>query len=218
MYVYAVVDAGADLSNVRGLSGEPVRAVACGGVAAAVGDLAGEPELTAETLKGHDEAVRRIAAVLPAVLPARFGTVLADEGALRDALGSRDEPLRSALEAVRGREQMTLRLALGAGAPVAAEPAEGGPGLRYLEARSGTALRRRPDVARLLDGMGDLVRAERIERIDRPPLLGTVHHLVDRGSGPAYRERLDRLRGETPGLVSSVTGPWPPYAFVEADW
>jgi hypothetical protein len=80
-------------------------------------------------------------------------------------------------------------------------------------------LRRRPVVARVLDGLQDLVRAERIERVDGPPLLATVYHLVDRGGAAAYLARLEALRTLVPDLRLTASGPWPPYAFAEAaEW
>jgi hypothetical protein len=72
-----------------------------------------------------------------------------------------------------------------------------------------------PEVEPLRVGLGDLVRDERAERHDRPPLLATVQHLVPRGSGPRYVEIVQAARdGLRPWRVS-VTGPWLPYAFAE---
>jgi hypothetical protein len=178
------------------------------------------PALDAAGLRGHDAAVRQIQSGVPALLPARFGTVVAGVEDLEAALGPREDALQAALLGVREREQMTLRVA--AAGDMAGEdesPVPEGPGTRYLAARSGAALRRRPEVGRVLDGLQGLVRAERIERVDRPPLLATVYHLVDRGAAGDYLARLDALRPGSPGLRLTASGPWPPYAFAEAaDW
>jgi hypothetical protein len=220
MYVYAVIEPGAVLAPARGLAGEPLQAVACAGVVVVAGTLDQAPALDAAGLRGHDAAVRRIQSAVPALLPARFGTVVAGLAELQAALGSRGDALRAALLGVREREQMTLRVAAAGGLAAEDEPpVPEGPGTRYLAARSGAALRRRPEVGGVLDGLQDLVRAERIERVDRPPLLATVYHLVDRGGAGAYMARLDALRPAAPGLRLTASGPWPPYAFAEAaDW
>jgi hypothetical protein len=218
LYVYAVVDPGAAPPAVRGMAGEPLQVVPCGAVAALVGSIERAPELEAAALRAHDAAVRAIADGVAALLPARFGTVVAGTDALREGLEPRGEALQAALAEVRGREQMTLRLSAGEGSgdPDPGPAVAGGPGTRYLDARSGAGLRRRPQVARVLDGLRELVRAERVEPIDRPPLLGTVYHLIDRGGAAEYLARLETLRPEAPSLRMAASGPWPPYAFAEA--
>jgi gas vesicle protein GvpL/GvpF len=216
LYVYALVDAGAMPLAVRGLAGEPLELVGCGPVAALVGTVDGAPQLEAAALRAHDMAVRAIADGVTALLPARFGTLVEDATALREALEPRGSALQAALAEVRGREQMTLRLSSAEALDEPAPDVRGGPGTRYLDARSGGALRRRPAVARVLAGLRELVRAERVEPVDRPPLLGTVYHLVDRGAAAAYLARLEALRRDVPGLRLAASGPWPPYAFAEA--
>jgi hypothetical protein len=220
LYVYAVVEPGVLLSQVRGLAGEPVQVVECGGVAAAVGAMERGPDVGADALRAHDAAVRAIAEGVPALLPARFGTLVAGHAELREALEPRAGALQAALRGVRDREQMTLRLTAGEGLSEALEPvAAGGPGTRYLASRPAAGLRRRPEVARLLDALRDLVRAERIEPVDQPPLLGTVYHLVDRGTASLYQARLEGLGTASPALRFAASGPWPPYAFAEeAAW
>jgi hypothetical protein len=216
-YVYAVLtepprgDAGA------GLDAEPLRFVPVAGVLAAVGDMAARPAVSPATLRAHDAVVRRLAAVVDAILPVRFGTLLDGERALADALAARAPRLRAALALVAGREQMTLRV-FGEPAPVApAEPPPGeqGPGTRYLEAR-----RRRahcdaavPELGPLRPWLAPLVRAEAAQRHDAAPLLASVYHLVDRGTAPAYLEAVAVGAPALAPVRASATGPWPPYAF-----
>lgn len=212
-YVYALVadpprgDAG------PGLEAETLRFVGVGGLLAAVGDMAAAPPVSAATLLAHDAVVRRLAAAVDAILPVRFGTLLADDAALAEAVDARAARLREALALVAGREQMTLRV-FGEPAPVAdVRPSEAlAPGTRYLEARRRQAQRAAevPELAPLRPHLAPLVRAERAERHGAPPLLASVYHLVDRGAAAAYRAALDAA----PRSIRVVaSGPWPPYAF-----
>ena len=111
VYLYAVLAEAPAGALPSGLAGEPVRLVACDDVWAAVGDVSSAPAVDEAALRAHDAAVRRLAAGATAVLPARFGSIAGDEGALCDALRPRLDALREGLRAVRGCEQMTLRFA-----------------------------------------------------------------------------------------------------------
>jgi hypothetical protein len=58
------------------------------------------------------------------------------------------------------------------------------------------------------------VRAERVERLDRGRLAGSLYHLIPRGGASAYRRAIERAALEA-GVTMVVSGPWPPYAFAE---
>lgn len=161
----------------------------------------------AASLLAHDAAVRRLCELADAVLPARFAPPLAGEAALRDAVEPRVEEIRDALERVRGREQMSLRVMR----PESRVRAARGPkGRRYLEARR--AALRVPALDPVRRALGRLVREERIEPHDAPPLLATVHHLIERGSAARYTARVNGTRNAPP---LAIRGPFPPYAFAE---
>ena len=219
LYLYAIL-AEAPAGELSGLAGEPIQVRPCAGLLAAVGELSAAPELEADTLRAHDAAVRRLAAAAPAVLPARFGSVLPDEATLLDAMRPRAARLREALEAVRGCDQMTLRFSSPGDvpappAPIAAESAEtSGPGTRYLRGRRAQLPdpRRLPGVARVLEALAPFVRAERAESHARPPLVATVYHLVPRASLEAYRAALATASAGADVRVMA-SGPWPAYAF-----
>ncbi|HMC36225.1 MAG TPA: GvpL/GvpF family gas vesicle protein, partial [Myxococcales bacterium] len=104
--VYAIA-----LGAARGLSGargEPLRVVARDDLELVCGDA--PPELSADALRAHEAAVRRIAESAQACLPARFGSAARDEASLVQAIAGRETELAEALRLVRGREQMTLRV------------------------------------------------------------------------------------------------------------
>jgi hypothetical protein len=218
VYLYALLSAEPSCETGSGLCAEPLRTVMLGGLVALVGDVTRVPPPSAVTLRAQDAVLRRLAAGLDAILPVRFGTLLADDAALTEALQARRPQLTRALSRVAGCEQMTVRVWGEAPEAAPAAPAGGGgPGTQYLAGRreAHARARRVPELAPLRARLGDLVREERAERHDRPPLLATVQHLILRGTGPRYVETIHAVRdGLRPWRVS-VTGPWLPYAFSE---
>jgi Gas vesicle synthesis protein GvpL/GvpF len=194
--VYALVDE-PPAAGIRGALGEPVRAVRAGPLFALAGEVDEAPGVTAEAVRAHDAAVRRLAEACPALLPVRFGSI-AHAGL---DFSGREAELLEALELVRGREQMTLRVY---GEP---EPADRGTGTAYLESlRRSRAL---PALDPLRTALGALVRAERTEP-HGGPLIASVYHLIDRGSAPEY---LRTVAGVALPVRVAPTGPWPAWSF-----
>jgi hypothetical protein len=193
--VYALTDA-APAAELRGALGEPIRAVAAGRLFALVGDVNEPPALTPDSLRAHEAAVRRLAEACAALLPVRFGATVENVD-----LESRELELLEALELVRGREQMTLR--------VYGEPREPqrSSGTAYLESlRRARAL---PELDALRSALADLVRAERTE-VHGGSLVASVYHLVDRGRAPEY---LRILSGVSVPVRIAPSGPWPAWSF-----
>jgi hypothetical protein len=219
VYVYAVLSGPPACEAATGVCAEPLRVVALTGLVALVGDVAEAPAPSAITLRAQDTLLRRLAAGIDAVLPARFGTLVEDDAALAAALDRRRPELTRALGRVAGCAQMTLRVwgeAPAPGLPVL-EPGAGGPGTRYLAGRRHVheRARRVPELEPLRSRLGGLVREERAERHDRPPLLATVQHLVERSAGDRYVDTVHAARESLLPWRVSVSGPWLPYAFSE---
>ena len=215
LYLYALLGTAPPPGRWRGLRGEPLRFVRVAGLVLAAGPMSRAPGPSLSTLRRHDAVVRRLAGAVPAVLPARFGALVTDRAALAELIGPQAATLRRALAQVAGREQMTLRLYGSArrGEVEATVPLPAGPGTRYLTSRSAATLRALPDLARLRRTLAGLVRAERIEPSQTPPLLGSVYHLVDRGQRRAYQRALRRVTCQLADLRVVPSGPWTPYAF-----
>jgi len=193
--VYALTDA-APAAQMRGALGEPVRVVRSGRLLVLAGEIAEAPELGADALRAHDAAVRRLADACAALLPVRFGSVATEV----DFAGREDE-LLAALDLVRGREQMTLRVY--GDAP----PLDRGSGTAYLESlRRARAV---PQIDPMRAAVAALVRAERTE-VHEPPLLASVYHLIDRGSADEY---LRAVRDVPVAVRVAPTGPWPAWSF-----
>jgi hypothetical protein len=183
---------------------EGLRTLPCGELTLLVGDA--PPDLSAEALRAHDSILRSIAEHNDPCLPARFGAAAQDEEALLREMTQRTPELLDALELVRGREQMTLRVQGPASQKL---PAKGGPGRRWLEERRRTL--RIPELDPVRVALLGIERAERVERHEAPELLASVYHLIDRGMAPEYRAAVARTPVE--GLQIAVSGPWPAWSF-----
>ena len=216
LYVYAIADRGQRFDGA-GLAGEPLEVVQGAHVAAVVGRMEAAPAVAEESLRAHDAVVRALAARAPALLPARFGSVAAADVEIRAALDEAADAYRAALDLVRGREQMTLRvLDVAEAAPAAPEPhdPDAGPGARYLASRAfDTGAAGVPGLRPFLDALAPYVAAESVERHATPPLRASVYHLIARGTSSGYLDALQLAAARTPGLRVVPSGPWPPYAF-----
>ena len=182
--------------------GAPLRPVQAGALIALAG--APSPGVTPEALRAHEAVVRKIAEGTDACLPARFGATAEDEAALVRELEQRKDELTSALELVRGREQMTLRVRTSAPAKKAERRRSG---TRYLEERK--RAQEVPELDPVRTRLRDFVRAEKVERASE--MLVSVYHLVDRGSAEAYARAI--AAQPLDGLQVSVSGPWPAWSF-----
>jgi hypothetical protein len=186
-----------------------------------VADRAVPPDATSEAaLRLQHAIVEAIATRADAVLPARAGSVI-DLDELRTRIARSRAAIHAALDLVRGREQMTLRLAAAplrerpgaihrpteAGAMTAVE----GSGTAYLEARRAATLPPAEVLAAVRALVSGLVHAERLQPA-RGALPAAVYHLVPKGQGAEYRRRIEGAP-ELAGSRPTITGPWPPFAF-----
>ena len=170
------------------------------------------PPISEAELRWQHAIVQRIAEAVPAALPARFGS-LVDEAELALMIRDRRDVIRAALDRVRGRVQMTVRIVIDDACRPALTPSQplrrARPGRAYLEAR----LRRAsppvpPRTRKALKAVARWVVEERRTRtVER---LVTVYHLVRREDVSTYEAALAEAGVE--GM--RVTGPWPPFAFV----
>jgi hypothetical protein len=231
LYLYAILGRVPTAPFGLGLRDELLSPVIAGGVVAVVGEMDGSPAATADTVRGHDAVVRRLAEISESILPARFGTV-EELPPLREWLEAAADGLAGALRLVAGREQMTLhvfdgerpepvppREEAGCPPPVAAERLDEtslGPGARYLAQRRRHRQRQEdlPELAQLRARLDGFVRAERVEPRDATPLRASVYHLIERGRSAAYREAVETNAALVAGVRLRVSGPFPPYAFV----
>ena len=237
-FVYALVDAGADLPDLTGLDGEPVEPVACGRVAAVVSQYAVErPAGRAADLMAFHEVVDRLARELDAVVPVRFGSVLPDRESIVEELLAPDEAWFAELvDRVRGREQLVVQALYDQDA-VLREVVETEPEIARLRSltrdlpedvatgervrlgelvASAIDYRREIDSAALLDDVLPLVESYALRPVSGLERVLDVALLVDPARREELENRLERLAEEVHGRMRlRLMGPTAAYDFAE---
>jgi hypothetical protein len=209
--MYAVAEAAGAPVAGTGLADAPLRDVCEGSLKAIVSDHDDlTPDPTPELLWRYEEVVERLAEAHP-VLPARFGSALADDTAVRELLTSRCEQLVTSIDGVRGAVELAVR-ALSV-QPIACTPPSGpDKGAAYLRER--LALRRRVRrVASDLAPLDDLSRMSRRRAGAAPAVLVCGDYLVDRDNVGEFAQAVARLDERLGDVELVCTGPWPPYSF-----
>lgn len=216
MHLYGIVEPHVPCAG-QGLQGAPLLKVTCGHVAAVVSEHAEplEADLVEEALWVHESVLEVLLEAGP-VLPVRFGVRFADLQAVRATVQRRSPELANALDYVRGRVEVGVRLLArnDAREPAADDAAElEGPGTRYLSER----LVERRDASRRLEilrmRLGPLAIAEQSRLLPRPGSLAAAAFLVERSRLEHFRGEAQALEHELQDVALVCTGPWPPYNF-----
>jgi Gas vesicle synthesis protein GvpL/GvpF len=206
IYAYAVCEhAAADPPpRRRGLGGATLRLARADGLAALYSrHRTLRPRPSPEAMWAHERAVEALME-RGAVLPMRFGTVLADEAALTAALADRREALAAGLSRVRGRVEVGLRV-------LPDRPARSaGSGRAYLLERMDEHRAARE----LHAALAAHARESAVRTPAPPPALLAAAYLVERADAAAFHDRVHELAAGFPGVRAVCTGPWPPYSFV----
>jgi len=234
---YAVVDAPAAPEALTQLGDPTLHAVTVGplalivsaGETAVTGDSGfampagvGVDEDLARAAVHHDEVVSGLAAVVPALLPIRFGT-LADHQGLSTLATATVEHCVTLLDRVRGCQEWGLRL-MRTGQDPAAEDADASSGAAYLAAISDRHRARREAatvrddlVAELQTRLAPLATQVAGLSTRRPGQLANLAYLVRRERAPQFHETVRAAQDELRrcGVDAVVTGPWAPYSFTD---
>lgn len=218
VYVYAFVSGPKAPFD---LAGRHIEMLRLNGIVAAVDRRDDAPARSEESLRQQHAIVERLCQTCEAVLPARFGA-LVDEAELKQIVRGRTADLRKALERVKGRVQMTVRIL---GVPRPNEAPKPSPrdartrtGTDYLLERRAAQHPPRPEMASVIAAaVGRLVVVEKVE-IDHAKGLAVLLHLIARSDVAVYRERVARAAAGHPSLTVRVSGPWPPFAFAPDAW
>jgi hypothetical protein len=185
-----------------------IRALKVGPVAVLGATPAADATFTEAALREQHAIVLGLAEAIDPLLPVRFGTRMSADHLQSTILRSL-AVLTNALENVRGRRQMTLRLI---GVPMVDEPpAAGGSGSTYLQQRR-AAYAVPSELEPVRAAVTRFVVEERLSP-GRAGVRSTVFHLVDRGAVDSYREAVQRAAEAMPAGSVTISGPWPPFAF-----
>lgn len=243
VHAYGIVYPGTPVPEADGIGDAAVELVTIGPIAALVSRLS-DAEYGADVWRAHAEDPRWLGGVAEAhhrvlqavvgtadVLPLRLPSIHPDLAALKASLAERTDVLSAAMGRIRGH------IELGAKAFVVSGPREDGAptgkvsGREYLARRKAQAdLResaRSRRQARLVDAHHTMAAAA-ADSTTSPPqdpaLSGRAEPMVLNAAYLVARDRLDDLVavaervGEDlhgDGIALEVTGPWPPYNFVE---
>jgi hypothetical protein len=180
------------------------------GPIAVIGAPARRRELCVEDAMRRQHAiVLELAEQIDPLLPVRFGSRVS-AARVAERLRPSIPVLLNALEHVRGRRQMTIRL-IGP-QPLKNPPRQVTTGTAYLAQRRSTALDLPPALAPLSAALQTLVVDRRMQP-GRAGVHATLFHLVRREDVPAYRRAIESARPSISPWSAVVTGPWPPFAF-----
>jgi hypothetical protein len=162
---------------------------------------------TEAALRDQHDVVLALAAKFDPLLPVRFGSRMTRFD-LQNTIRRSADILSTALDNVRGRRQMTLRLM---GPPSTATSAAQRSGAAYLQQR-----RAAYSIPSELDPVRAAVRRFVAEERIAPGRAGvriTLFHLVEENCVGRYEEAIERTSKALPPGSVTVTGPWPPFAF-----
>ena len=235
-YVYGIADrshpAPAEGTTGVGEPARPVRTVVGGDLAAVVSDAPPGLRPLRRDLLAHQSVLRRVGARGP-VLPLRFGSVAPDDDAVRKVLVERGAHFHERLRALAGKVEYRVRAVHDERAVLRRVMADH-PEIRAMSETADAAGRRRDEQRRRL---GERVRAAVRDREaeDARAVYGALapaSAAVQGGPGPtaalvdlsflvaedaadAFRAAVGRMRRQLGHLRMDVTGPCPPYSFVE---
>lgn len=231
-YVYAILARETVLPSLTGFAGGALSTVHWRELAAAVSCLGtAEVRPTPEHVLRHEGIVEALRFAGPA-LPVRFGTVLADAGAVERAMAERYDVLTADLSRLGDKVELgltvlwdTARMACGEPPTPGEDPlalvTSVGPGTRYLKARFAEHRREESLRSRARALARDLDRTllchaleSRAVAVPTSGIALRATYLLESSKLVVFREALDGLRGGCPTLRFLLSGPWPPYSFV----
>lgn len=224
-YVYGVTRTVHDTPPpaIEGIEEVPVRILGSGALQAvasdvspAFGDMAGMTDDDVVTaVRRHDDVLQHVSRDR-ALLPVRFGTVLADDAAVEDMLSDLDGSLRQALDGVADADEWVITVAVATTGPGASVDEDLAPGHAFFARRRSAIEERRMARARAVAVAQDLdARLQALARDSRPLDLRD-RETVARGAYLVPRHEAGRLVDavQADGQAHiELQGPLPPYRF-----
>jgi hypothetical protein len=229
-YIYCLASPVASSAALpRGLGGKQVQPISFRSISALVSDMAAAQLVgNASHALEHQAVVQAAVQLSSAVMPCRFGTLLADEAQLLALLRQHYAACEAELARLRDKLEVGVQ-AIFSGSQVAPGPALGAMGLtagtQYLLAK-----RRQSEASRAWrDNAEDFAQTlnvattplwTEVKAQKRPlqqGLLLSLCYLVQRDQVSAFRHIYEQVRLRSPQLKLLYTGPWPPYSFTALD-
>jgi hypothetical protein len=219
------------LAGVNGLFGNQTFLFPAADLAVIVSEHLPEDSARMGTPEGQ-AAARQHAGVIAncftksTVLPFRFGTTFEDDDALRRSVRSNQRHFMANVERLRGKAEMHIKLLVDDICPetqgmVYKQQAAGQEYLSHLR-ESASRQRERQSRARALSLQMHrmfLPLAEEItcKRMDSGKMLLDIAHLVDKKTVERYQNKYSTATQQMKDCNMQLSGPWPPYHFVQRD-
>jgi len=208
--------------GLRGLEDGAVRRLDVGRLAAWVTALEGRPSPSLERVRRHNRVVEAAMSESSSPIPVRFGEWFGSREELLDAVREDEGAYLRRLEGLRGAVEFGVRVVDPDRSAPAERPGAAESGRVYMErlARAHAEERAaRGDAERLAEALaahvGSLARDARVDLRAPEGGLVSVAHLVARADEAAYRRAVGEFAERTTDVQFRVSGPWPPYSFVE---
>lgn len=157
------------------------------------------------------------------VLPFRFGTVFPSDDALRRSVRSNQRQFSANVERLRGKAEMHLKVVVEDGGPNAPRYSSSPcVGKEYLSRLRETAVLQRD---RQTKAKAVFVQVHRMfspieediscRHTDKGKILLDIAHLIDHGNVARYQNKYSCASHSMPDCQMLLSGPWPPYHFVQ---
>jgi hypothetical protein len=225
IHVYAVTDGAGGNVEVAGLAGARVELVAVGDLRVAV-SRHGSSTLppSTDTILEHAQVCDALHQAGGAMLPVRFGARYVDAAALRQSVTERARAFAAALDHVRGRVEIGVRVAdvHAAAAPevIPAPAGEFSSGSAYLR-RRGIEEQQRTASKAAAQAIADDIHAHlgtcavdaTLKVQATPGLVLSAAYLVPADDVEDFAAKAALLSRDRQDIQLLCTGPWPPYHF-----
>jgi hypothetical protein len=174
--------------------------------------------VTERNLRSYEEVVERLME-RQTILPARFGTTLAEPQESLAILDERRDELRAGLDGVRGAVELGVQGRWRSDQPRSSEAPPHGPplpGTEYLKSRLARQ-HRISQVQERLRPLRSLSQGSRAPALPRSDLAFAAAYLVPRSNVERFVQLAAQLGEQLDDVELEVTGPWPPYSFVSGE-
>jgi hypothetical protein len=224
LHIYCIVPAGhAVPGDCRGLDGKPPVVVEAGTLALWASEHDSAVPVSVDAVRIHNDVVR--AGMTPSVtpVPMRFGQWFASRDEAVERVIDDTAKWTGLLGRFAGHAEYGVRaLSQGVDAERDVHPAPPQSGKDYmagLARKQAQAASRRDDGERIASAirarLGDLAVAERVDYIPADDVLVTFAHLVAWDAADEYHDAIREFCDSGEGVSHVLSGPWPPYSFVE---
>jgi hypothetical protein len=211
------------MQSLTGISGNQIFLYPASDLAVIVSEHNPQENLTQQAAKDHARVVGDCFKV-STVLPFRFGTVFADDEALRRSIRSNQRQYTTHVERLRGKAEMHLKVVVEdccLQQPLRAVSHKETVGKEYLSNLRETASRQRE---RQTKGRAISVQMQRLfspqdeevtcRTMDNGKMLLDISHLIDAKCVERYQNKFTTTREMLKDCQMQLSGPWPPYHFV----